>query len=235
MSTKIMASLWPIKMSPTKKSVAISLADNANDEGFCWPSIKKISERTCLSERAVQKAIKSLIDDGVLVLTERSGRSNVFQINEPRSPRTTCTPPPHHVHPTPAPRAPRTVKEPSKEPSLNNTVAKATFDLPEWVPVSVWNSWIEYRKSRRLSVSAAAMNGHISLLNKFRNQGMDICAVIQQSIEQGWQGLFALKNQQQGFVSRRDQERANVINNLTYAGIKKGGDDNAVIDITPKR
>ena len=59
MSTIIMSQCWPIEgMSPAQKAVLISLADQANDDGYCWPSVGTIASRTCLSERAVQGAIK---------------------------------------------------------------------------------------------------------------------------------------------------------------------------------
>lgn len=124
MSTRIMAECWSLKMTAAQKSVLISLADNSNDQGVCWPSISTICERTCLSERSVQQAIKWLESAGILSRKERSGRSTYYAVTpaayappQDMHPRTTCTPPPQEVHPTPAPRAPITVIEPSKEPS----------------------------------------------------------------------------------------------------------------------
>lgn len=61
MSTILMAQCWPLKkMTVAQKAVLISLADQANDEGVCWPGVKTISMRTCLSERAVQEALSWL-------------------------------------------------------------------------------------------------------------------------------------------------------------------------------
>ncbi|NYT38890.1 helix-turn-helix domain-containing protein [Allopusillimonas soli] len=135
MSTAIMSACWPIQgMTPAQKAVLISLADNANDEGVCWPSVANISMRTCLSERAVQAAIKWLCQSGYLIARERSGRSTVYMLtpagNAPPQqmrgaadaphPRSKCTPPPQMLHPTPADAAPRTVKNRHrtvKEPS----------------------------------------------------------------------------------------------------------------------
>ncbi|HCL4023078.1 TPA: helix-turn-helix domain-containing protein, partial [Pseudomonas aeruginosa] len=52
-----MTQCWPLQgMSAPQKAVLISLADNSNDDGVCWPSVAKIAERTCLSERAVRNA-----------------------------------------------------------------------------------------------------------------------------------------------------------------------------------
>lgn len=55
MSTIIMSACWPLQgMSPSQKAVLVSLADQANDDGVCWPSVESIGRRTCLSERAVR-------------------------------------------------------------------------------------------------------------------------------------------------------------------------------------
>lgn len=80
MSTLIMSKCWPIQIDPSPKAVLISLADNANDEGVCWPSIDTISMRTCLSERTVKRAIMILEKLGLLVTKRRDGRSNVYKI-----------------------------------------------------------------------------------------------------------------------------------------------------------
>ena len=125
MSTVIMTACWPLQgMSATHKAVLISLADNANDDGVCWPSVQRISERTCLSERAVRNALRWLETAKVLSSNQRYGRSSWYTITPASyAPGTTCPPAPdapqprHDVPPTPAPRAPRTVKEPSVEPS----------------------------------------------------------------------------------------------------------------------
>lgn len=125
MSTVIMSQCWPLKgMSAPQKAVLISLADNANDDGVCWPSVARISERTCLSERAVRNAIRWLEEVGILSSTQRYGRSTYYTVTPASyAPGTTCPPAPdadpprHDVPTTPAPRAPRTVIEPSSEPS----------------------------------------------------------------------------------------------------------------------
>lgn len=140
MSTIIMSACWPLQgLTPAQKAVLISLADNANDEGVCWPSVAKIAERTCLSERAVQQAIKVLKERKALSIEARQGRSTMFTVTpaafappQQVHPRKKCTPagtaptpapaappPPQDLHPTPADAAPRTVIEPSVEPSKN--------------------------------------------------------------------------------------------------------------------
>ncbi|MDI3357009.1 helix-turn-helix domain-containing protein [Pseudomonas sp. UYIF39] len=135
MSTIIMSACWPLQgMSPAQKSVLISLSDNANDEGVCWPSIAKIGQRTCLAERTVQSAIKWLCSAGVLSVRERMGRSTMYTITpatfappQDMRPADAAGTPPQEAHPTPADAAPpprsgctqnrnRTAIDPSVEP-----------------------------------------------------------------------------------------------------------------------
>lgn len=130
-----MSACWPLQgMSPAQKSVLISLSDNANDEGVCWPSIAKIGQRTCLAERTVQSAIRWLCSTGVLSIRERMGRSTMYTITpatyappQEMHPADAAGTPPQELHPTPADAAPpprssctqnrnRTATEPSVEP-----------------------------------------------------------------------------------------------------------------------
>lgn len=140
MSTIIMSSCWPLQgMSPAQKAVLISLADQANDQGVCWPAVDSIATRCCLSKRAVQQAIKWLRSAGIVSVEERQGRSTMYSVTpaayappQEMHPSSKCTragnaptpadaapPPPQEMHPTPAASAPRTVIEPTREPSGN--------------------------------------------------------------------------------------------------------------------
>lgn len=82
MSTTLMGLCWPLQMPPTPKAVLISLADNANDQGFCWPSLTKISERTCFGRTAVIDAIKWLEEMGA-VKADRSDRYRTTYVVSP--------------------------------------------------------------------------------------------------------------------------------------------------------
>lgn len=123
-----------------ERFVLLALADYANDEGECWPSIAGICRKTCMSERGVQGVIRRLQSSGWLSVSIGSGRRNcnVYTIKNPAppAPRTTCPPhmdaeTPHMDAINPAPPAP----EPSltiKEPSLSSSSRDAgtnDFDL----------------------------------------------------------------------------------------------------------
>lgn len=80
MSTMVMAACWPLQMPPTPKAVLMSLADNANDDGQCWPSIATICQRTCFGKTAVIEAIAWLESVGRLTADRSNGRHSKYQI-----------------------------------------------------------------------------------------------------------------------------------------------------------
>lgn len=92
-----MSEIWA--NGPSRQSdrfVLLALADYANDEGECWPSIAGIMEKVCMSERGVQTVIRRLQADGWLEISVGSGRKNcnAYTIKNPagNAPRRKCTP-----------------------------------------------------------------------------------------------------------------------------------------------
>ncbi len=73
------------------KLVALILADHCDADGFCWPSYRRIAERSCLSERSVRRHVRELIDCGVVAkvrtghVTTKDGRrlrvTNAYRVN----------------------------------------------------------------------------------------------------------------------------------------------------------
>ncbi len=56
----------------TIKSISIALANRANDNGICWPSVKTISADTGFHISTVKRAIQSLKNSGHLKIEARS-------------------------------------------------------------------------------------------------------------------------------------------------------------------
>ena len=82
MSTTIMSKCWPIQgLSIAQKAVLISLADQANDDGVCWPAIKTIAKRCCMSERAVRCALDYLEEVGLVKRDRRFNTSSYYTIS----------------------------------------------------------------------------------------------------------------------------------------------------------
>lgn len=75
-----MSACWPLRMPPPAKAVLISLADMANDEGYCWPSIERLCERTCFGRTAVIDAIYWLETHAVLKAHRTNGRKTTYTV-----------------------------------------------------------------------------------------------------------------------------------------------------------
>ncbi len=81
MSTIIMSQCWPLQsLSVTQKAVLISLADQANDDGVCWPAVGTIAKRCCMSARAVRDAMDHLELVGLLSRERRFNSSSVYVV-----------------------------------------------------------------------------------------------------------------------------------------------------------
>ena len=77
MSFSLMAQTMKLNVgSLAKKMVLIKLADQANDDGLCWPSYQTIAEACQVSRRTVIRHIKSLEEDGYLTINKTYDKAN---------------------------------------------------------------------------------------------------------------------------------------------------------------
>lgn len=89
MSISLMSEIFKIEFKkPLIKFVFIALADCANSEGECYPSIPTISKKCSVSVRFVFSSIKELQNMGYLNKQNRThdngrNRSNIYQITLP--------------------------------------------------------------------------------------------------------------------------------------------------------
>lgn len=113
MSTRVLGAVWPLQMPPTAKAVLVSMADIADDDGACHPTVRNLCGRTCLSERAVQEGMGWLERHGAVRREARPGRSNRYIVTPDAYRASEATPaagaPPQQAHPratrTPTPAA----------------------------------------------------------------------------------------------------------------------------------
>jgi hypothetical protein len=136
MSVRVMTAVWAIDLPDSQKIVLLALADSANDEGRCWPSMKTLAAKCSKGERTVQGVIKELVEAGHLSRAEVVGKGCNYTVH----PRSDCAPqnahprreqqtPPQPLRTTPAAAA----DKPSlnrKEPSQPKTALPAN-----WHPV----------------------------------------------------------------------------------------------------
>ncbi|EHX1474594.1 helix-turn-helix domain-containing protein [Escherichia coli] len=85
MSMNLMAKAMNIKVgNPLRKLVLIKLADNANDNGECWPSYQHVADQCEVSRSTVNSHIRALEEMGLLKREFRRkgelNQSNVFYL-----------------------------------------------------------------------------------------------------------------------------------------------------------
>lgn len=73
MSIPAMNMAWRMALPPTSKLILLALADNANDQGECWPSLRNIATRCQVSPRTVQRLLKSFEREGLIRVLPRFG------------------------------------------------------------------------------------------------------------------------------------------------------------------
>lgn len=77
---------WEQTLPPSSKLVLMALADIADDAGKCWPGVRLIARKCCVSERTVQRVIRQFECDQVLVVEPRNNTvhrgqtSNIYRL-----------------------------------------------------------------------------------------------------------------------------------------------------------
>ncbi len=79
---------WEQELPPTQKLVLISLADHANQDGECWPSINRLAKFTGLGRTAIKTNLKKLEDAGFITAEQRlredgGHTSHLYHLNNP--------------------------------------------------------------------------------------------------------------------------------------------------------
>jgi uncharacterized phage protein (TIGR02220 family) len=116
----LMAMAFGIKAGTAgKKLVLLKLADNANDQGECWPSYQHIADQCEMSKRSAMNHIDALCAEGLIEKRSRKGpkgnRTNVYMVTlggEKSAPPSANTAPPSE---TVAPHSEMVALPPSAE------------------------------------------------------------------------------------------------------------------------
>ncbi len=154
----------------TRKLILAKLADNANDQGECWPSYKYIAEHCETSRRSVMSHIKELEKIGLLRIERRIGpkgnSSNVFHLtldgkkksdaNGNHTPSENSAPPSENSAPPPSENiSPRTSHslEPVNEPK--DTLSEMDSDAAEVL------EYLNEVSNQKMKTTTKSHMGHI--------------------------------------------------------------------------
>ena len=223
MSMLLMVKAMQTKVgNPLRKLVLLKLADNANDQGECWPSLQYIADQCEISKRSVISHISHLCESGFIKKEHREGKfkanaSNLYTLTLPsetpalHGANNSLPSETHALHPseTPAPRISNSLEsviESVIEPK-DSAETKNKFSLPEKLNLDAWSLWTEYRKQQGFKPYKQVALGEGAAASKLVElAGGDAAkqlAIVNQSISNQWKGLFALKTEQQKSAIRQ--------------------------------
>lgn len=204
--------------NPLRKLVLIKLADNASDQGECWPSYQHIAEQCEISKRSVMNHIDALIEAGFVTKELRKGGpkgnyTNVYRLHlggagvSLRGSAGAASGVVQEIHQgsagdalppseSPAPRTSHS-SEPVIEPEQGACAPRAKapkFDpltaRPANVSLDAWADWCEHRREIRKPLTAASCRHQAKQLANHPNPDH----VLHLSIANGWTGLFPEKS-----------------------------------------
>ena len=128
MSIKCMNWAWSLSLKPTTKLVLMSLSDTADDFGECFPSIKYIANRCCISTRHTRREIRKLVELHLITAETRyrkdgSHTSNLYVLAVPKIGEDNLSP-----HPTPIDRRSQERVTPKPEGDDEQTLPLTTIE-----------------------------------------------------------------------------------------------------------
>jgi len=105
----------------------------------------------------------------------------------------------------------------SSSSSSSSKEKKEAFALPDFIKKEKWDDFIEMRIKARKAPTYRAKELLVAKLQKFKDYGEDIDAIIDQSILKGWQDFFSL--------SKTNNFGAGVQQNKPKPGLLTGSDE----------
>ncbi|HDY1715516.1 TPA: replication protein [Escherichia coli] len=184
-----------------------------------WVSNEQISELTGILPHKCSAAKSVLVKRGIFIqsgrniginnvvsewetLPESGKKNNVYpkEVNLPESGKKSLPESGNAYYPNQVNTKDKHTKDnkdninnPPKSPRAVSFDASAV-KLPDWLSAEIWSSWVAYRRDLKKPIkSQQIVTQAIKLLDRCRLNGYTPDEIINQSIANGWQGLFEPK------------------------------------------
>lgn len=197
---------WQQDLTPPQKLILLSMADRAGEDFTCWPSYKRLEANTGLNRKTIVKHIKSMKDMGLIEEVGRKGRTGqvkVWKLKGVNSTKNGTVEQDERVPLFPS-KSPKngTAKE-SQNWDTESTIRNLPLESPNSVDLGLWEEWVDYRNEIKKKITKSAGRKQIEFLAKYSPEKQRV--IINQSIMNGWQGLFPPKEQASGKKSAIQQ------------------------------
>ncbi|TGE04647.1 hypothetical protein [Hymenobacter fodinae] len=170
--------------------------------GQCGWSQVRLAQRWKWSRGKTERFINELQEDGNIIV-ETSNRNSTITIckyEEYQTGETADETPDNTSDEQQTGSRQGTNKEGNKDKKVKNLI-----DIPAWLPA---DDWRDFCRMRGAKFTARAKQLIIIKLDTLRQQGHQPAAVLQQSIERGWTGVFEIKGGYNGNRQNHYQQGA---------------------------
>ncbi|MCK9092312.1 helix-turn-helix domain-containing protein [Haemophilus influenzae] len=203
MSMRLMVQAMNCKVgSPARKLVLLKLADNANDDGICFPSYQYIADKCEMTRRSAISHIEYLIKMGLVSKKERKNKdgsiSNLYFLhleqgseNFALGGKNISLGSENFALGGSENISPRTSHslEPVNEPKKTTQKSEAEILLERFgITGQLAKDFIAHRKTKRGAISETQLS---RLQKQADKAGISICEVVEICIERNWQGFNA--------------------------------------------
>lgn len=196
MSMRLMVQAMNCKVgNPARKLVLLKLADNANDDGICFPSYQYIADKCEMTRRSAISHIEYLIKMGLVSKKERKNKdgsiSNLYFLHLEQGSENFALGGENFALGGSENISPITSHslEPVNEPKKTTQKSESEMLLERFgITGQLAKDFIAHRKTKRGAISET----QLSCLQKQADKaGISICEVVEICIERNWQGFNA--------------------------------------------
>ncbi|HHE9514442.1 TPA: helix-turn-helix domain-containing protein [Haemophilus influenzae 10810] len=195
MSMRLMVQAMNCKVgNPARKLVLLKLADNANDDGICFPSYQYIADKCEMTRRSAISHIECLIKMGLVSKKERKNKdgsiSNLYFLHLEQGSENFALGG-ENISLDSEKFAPITSHslEPVNEPKKTTQKSESEMLLERFgITGQLAKDFIAHRKTKRGAISETQLS---RLQKQADKAGISICEVVEICIERNWQGFNA--------------------------------------------
>ena len=171
-----MAKVWEIALPDSEKLILLALADAANDDGQCWPSIASLARKCSKDARTVERVLKRLREGGYVERIERPGTSNIWRVTPRQDAAPGILPPRHDAPPAPRQDAGDTPRQDAAqtiiEPSMNHQGDGAAAE-PPLSAEEIIDAWNDTANRVGLAKAKLTPQRRRKLIPLIRQHGLD--------------------------------------------------------------
>jgi uncharacterized protein YdaU (DUF1376 family) len=115
---------------------------------------------------------------------------------------------PDSRHQTPDAKEEEKQQPAAQAPLVVTPDAALAWHIETFIPVETWLAFVEMRRKIRKPMTDHAVDLIHRKLVKLRDEGQDLVAVVEQSIRNSWQDVFAVREERHGKLESFDERRS---------------------------